>query len=543
MAEREPDLNPAQQHLPLSESDVDDSEEAPSDLEERISFEQEDVESPSESSSHGEQQQQPVLLAVRAITSLTMTLRWLAQDQGRSDLDAAGMAVAIRKEDRHTLSADALLKLQRASIEGMTHKFFLMGNSKEDQLVQCYNLALRVEELKLHMKKTDIISALEIFATIIPAPLPAGTAFPTPFPASLSLFDKVGEALTEAHVRGAMRFKRYYGQAYDIQDLQWSQEFLENSCEEDLRIKVLERTRTFPDVEQGGALFYHVMIRLIQSDVERAARGLIVRLEKMTLRSLSGENIFVACSLIRGVYDKLLSIGKVPDDIDNTILRIMQTSSVDEFNDVFKTLSHNNLLDLGIKKTPSEILDLAEKIYKIHLEPESPSPWKGAGRVGKSTFVTETEMAANTLRSLAATQTDTDGVECWQCGAKGHLSRDCPNPASGRGGGRGRGAGRRTGRDTPAWKRTPPAAGEPGTKVIEGVTWYWCGTCTYWNRTHTTVQHVAKSDRPVNVATTDASTVATADTSVLTTGATTVEPDKGRVSFYGTVLNKMNTPN
>ena len=394
------------------------------------------------------------------------------------------------------------------------------------------------------MKKTDIISALEIFATIIPAPLPTGTIFPTPFPASLSLFDKVGEALSEAHVRGAMRFKRYYGQAFDIQDLQWSQEFLENSCEEDLRIKVLERTRTFPDVEQGGALFYHVMIHLIQSDVERAARGLIVRLEKMTLRSLSGENIFVACSLIRGVYDKLLSIGKVPDDIDNTILRIMQTSSVDEFNDVFKTLSHNNLLDLGARKTPPEILDLAEKIYKIHLEPESPSPWKGAGRVGKSTFVTEAEMAANTLRSLSAAQTEV-GVECWRCGAKGHLAKDCPNPASGRGSGRGRGAGRRARRDTPVWKRTPPAAGEPGTKVIEGVTWHWCGTCTYWNLTHTTAQHVARSDRPVNVAATAsaASTVATSDTSVLSAGGTTDPADKNRVSFYGTVLNKMNTPN
>ena len=70
--------------------------------------------------------------------------------------------------------------------------------------------------------------------------------------------------MSEAHVRGTMRFKRYYGQPYDIQDLQWSQEFLENSCKENLRIKVRERTRTFPDVEQGGALFYHVMIWLIQ---------------------------------------------------------------------------------------------------------------------------------------------------------------------------------------------------------------------------------------------------------------------------------------
>jgi hypothetical protein len=82
----------------------------------------------------------PIIMAAAAPS------RWLTA--GRSDVEAAGMAVAVRKEDRSGLSADALLKLQRSSTEGMTHKFFLMGNSKEDQLVQCYNLLLRVEELR-----------------------------------------------------------------------------------------------------------------------------------------------------------------------------------------------------------------------------------------------------------------------------------------------------------------------------------------------------------------------------------------------------------
>jgi hypothetical protein len=66
-----------------------------------------------------------------------------------------------------------------------------MGNSKEDQLVQCYNLTLRVEELRHAMKKSDIISALDIFETIIPT----GGTHPNLFPGTLSLFDKAGEAL------------------------------------------------------------------------------------------------------------------------------------------------------------------------------------------------------------------------------------------------------------------------------------------------------------------------------------------------------------
>ena len=361
-----------------NEEDLTGEEDQPEDNEP-----EEEEDDPEDNDPEEEEENEPAPLPrPRPITNMAAA-RWLTPLTGRSDLEAGGMAVAIKKEDRQQLSADALLKLQRASTEGMTHKFFLMGSSKEDQLVQCYNLALRVEELKLHMKKTDIVSALEIFETIIPVP---SVAFPNPMPNTPSLFDKNGEALSEGHVRATMKFKRYYGMPYDIQDLQWSQEFLENSCEEDLRIKVLEKTRQIPDTEQGGGLFYYFMIKLIQSDVERAARGLIVRLEKMTLKSLSGENVFTACSLIRGVYDKLESIGKTPDDVDITILKIMQTSSVDDYNDVFKGLYHFNLLGLGTKKTPSEILDVAESVYKMHLEPETLSPWKGAGCVGKSTL-------------------------------------------------------------------------------------------------------------------------------------------------------------
>jgi hypothetical protein len=129
--------------------------------------------------------------------------RWLPATAGRTDIEAAGMAVAICKEDRSGLSADALLKLQQSSTKGMTHKIFLMGNLKEDQLVQCYNLSLCVEELRHGMKKSNIISALDIFKTVIPT----GGTHPSPFPGTLSLFDKAGEALSEARVCATNRFK------------------------------------------------------------------------------------------------------------------------------------------------------------------------------------------------------------------------------------------------------------------------------------------------------------------------------------------------
>ena len=146
------------------------------------------------------------------ITDTRMS-RWL--DHARTDHQAQGMAVAVKQEDRKDLTADALIKLQKATTEGMTHKFSLMSHNSDDQLVDCYNLTLRVEELKSRLKETDTIGGFDIFDTIIITPI-------DPMPDDVRLIEKV-DTMTEPLVRASMKFKRYYGQTYDVQNLQWSQ--------------------------------------------------------------------------------------------------------------------------------------------------------------------------------------------------------------------------------------------------------------------------------------------------------------------------------
>ena len=167
--------------------------------------------------------------------------RWLSK--ARTDHQAQGMAVAVKQEDRTKLTADALIKLQKATTEGMAHKFSLMSHNSDDQLVDCYNLTLRVEELKARLKETDTISGFDIFETALSVPV-------DPMLDS-RLLDNL-DTLTEPLVRATMKFKRYYGQSYDLQNLQWSQELIKNSCDADLATKVMERLRKIPDEEKGG---------------------------------------------------------------------------------------------------------------------------------------------------------------------------------------------------------------------------------------------------------------------------------------------------
>jgi hypothetical protein len=74
-----------------------------------------------------------------------------------------------------------------------------------------------------------------------------------------------------------MKFKRYYGQIYNVQNLQ-SQELIKNSCDEDLAMKVV----------------YFIVIKLIQTNMEQAVRVLTENLEKLSLLTRTGENVHTA---------------------------------------------------------------------------------------------------------------------------------------------------------------------------------------------------------------------------------------------------------
>ncbi len=149
---------------------------------------------------------------------------------------------------------------------------------------------MRIAGLNTRPTKTDTIGGFDIFTQVLTQP-------EDPMPSEVPQIDNI-DILSEEKVRGSMQFKRYFGQTYDVQDLRWSQELLEQSCKDDLRTKMMERLRYSPDEEQGGALFYYIMIQLIQTDTEQAVCVLTDKLERLTVKKLTAENIFTAVILI-----------------------------------------------------------------------------------------------------------------------------------------------------------------------------------------------------------------------------------------------------
>jgi hypothetical protein len=346
-------------------------------------------------------------IPVQPVAPSAAPSRWKATARPASE--ARGTAVVLPKEERHLLSKDQLVKLQTSTTSELSHKFEMMSGQTDDQLAECYNLAVRVDALGWRLKKTDTISGFEIF--IQPIDIYAG--IPAVMPKTLPLIDYIDD-LSLKLVRATMKFKRYYGQEYDLQDLQWSQELLENSCDESLRAKIIEKLHSIPDDEAGGAVFYYVMMQLIRVDTEKAVRGLLDKIGSLSIAKVPGENVCNVVSLIRGVLTRLRAVRMVPFDFTMTIIGIMETSTVAEFTSFFTQMRHTVYMEKMRGRAPGKrfvdkILETAETRYLEMLNSEG--TWTGIGTPA-SAFV--------------AGGTGGTKIVCHHCGQDGHIRPNCP---------------------------------------------------------------------------------------------------------------------
>jgi hypothetical protein len=150
-------------------------------------------------------------------------------------------------------------------------------------------------------------------------------------------------------------FKRYCGQEYDLQDLQWRHPVLSNCA--------TRSSRRFQPTN--------------------TVRSLTSKLSNTHIGTMKGKNAMRACSLICGIHDRLKLMGKVPHDIIYKLMRVFQTTSVDKFNQLFFMLSYYK--DLGLVSlnllTVSKLVKLAKTNY-VDLLVEG--DWTGAGAFGSS---------------------------------------------------------------------------------------------------------------------------------------------------------------
>jgi hypothetical protein len=157
-----------------------------------------------------------------------------------------------------------------------------------------------------------------------------------------------------------------------------------NNLSDDLSMKISKMYEMFKAAgEQGGPLFFILMMNHLLSDTEEAALSLNERVKKFSIKSVQGKNIYPGISLLQGAVKRVQHINKIPEDMVRTTLNIMQTSSVETFNAQFNIIQKQRTQNAMLKKNGgqddwnvNDIFTLAQGEYLNMLNDNT---WEWAG--------------------------------------------------------------------------------------------------------------------------------------------------------------------
>jgi hypothetical protein len=123
---------------------------------------------------------------------------------------------------------------------------------------------------------------------------------------------------------------------------------------------------------------------------------------------IEGDNIFRVVSLQRGAVKRLQHINKMPEDIVRTLLNVMQTSSVESFNQQFNHLQKQRKQNSVLRQTGAaaslrweDIFMLAESEYRDYVKDNL---WSSVHTKGTDSV----------FHNSTGTPTKGD-PECWNC--------------------------------------------------------------------------------------------------------------------------------
>ena len=103
----------------------------------------------------------------------------------------------------------------------------------------------------------------------------------------LEQWDSIDMVVLERHIR----FLVSYGQDYDLQNMTWTLELLELSCEQGLADKIQEDLLDINSSLECGPMFFFLMMRRIISSTEDAVTAMTEKIKSMKVTSFEGEDI------------------------------------------------------------------------------------------------------------------------------------------------------------------------------------------------------------------------------------------------------------
>ena len=247
----------------------------------------------------------------------------------------------IKQDKQDGLSKKEKDALQALAVKSLSNKFNLMtvtsANNHNKNLTNTYTVNATLQELFRCLKQFDMH---RVFLLVTPdATAINGSVLPD----VVDLLEKNNDqTLKLKTVQDSILHMKQWGGEYDVKNLQWNQELLEKSSTAKLKTFVLEQMYKIKLVYHGGPLYFYLMMRIITRATTKSTCKLIERIKNLSIHNIRGENVLQETSLIRGA---IICLGdQDPTDINNFVLKIYQTSSYPQLNDIFRLMELNKRL-------------------------------------------------------------------------------------------------------------------------------------------------------------------------------------------------------
>jgi hypothetical protein len=136
----------------------------------------------------------------------------------------------------------------------------------DDQLDTVYSIGLLIVELTKHLTRFDMV---DVFERVL-LPTSANDKGVLSMQSLLANYS----TMTVNECRASVEHNCLYGRGCHLQNLDWSQEMLERSCEHDLRNKILKNSMEIPAIQMGGPTFLTLIMHEVTSTTEDSMRAL-----------------------------------------------------------------------------------------------------------------------------------------------------------------------------------------------------------------------------------------------------------------------------
>ena len=357
------------------------------------------------------------------------------------------------KELRPTLSVEDKIAFEQKAggyVLGKHNKLQVFSREINDKniLKHVLNLHQQLKQLRRHAEAYDINDVFEIVIPLYGTAI--GPAIDNTICNLFEHYPKLELQMTANSIRHVMS----YSNPCTVENMTCAYQLVKNNTEEHLFQKALEEYEKFPPECQGGPLILHIVVKKIQNTSDQWIDCLTRKVETIKITDYKGEDVDHVVSLMRAIENVFVSASteydrKLPNDWPKKLLKIFQTSSVEDFNDIFSDLMKKaqQKADMfgGTPKypEPEHVLRLASQTYDRMKSDDSWDVSKYARRRANAGIVRQLEVdyhgdkgdgpptpppARGLLTAPPQVPAQNPGIDCWNCNEPGHTVNDCPKP-------------------------------------------------------------------------------------------------------------------